>query len=233
MGTVENTILVIDDDSSLLELIQYNLEKNGYNTIIASNGHTGLKVFFDGRPDLVILDIAMPKMDGFQVCERIRELSDTPIIMLTALGREEDIIKGFDLGADDYLTKPFRVGELMARVKATLRRAASKPTETSDVSYTDNYLTVDLNAHRVLVQDTPVKLTPTEYKLLALLITNKGHLLEFRQILEQVWGFEYVDDLDYLRVYIWHLRKKIEPDSKNPIYFLNELNLGYRFEPQN
>ncbi|GAB4440864.1 MAG: response regulator transcription factor [Anaerolineae bacterium] len=226
-------ILVVDDDAALLELIQYNLESSGFQTITASDGQAGLRSFFENRPDLVILDIAMPKMDGYQVCERIREMSDIPVILLTALGRQEDIIKGLDIGADDYMTKPFRVGELLARVKATLRRSATDKVSTDSVTYSDNYLTVDLESHRVLVEGNLVKLTPTEYKLLALLIRNKGRLLEFRPILEQVWGFEYIDDLDYLRVYIWHLRKKIEPDPKNPIYFLNELNTGYRFEPQN
>jgi two-component system KDP operon response regulator KdpE len=160
-------------------------------------------------------------------------MSDTPVIMLTARGREEDIIKGLDLGADDYLTKPFRVNELLARVRATLRRARIKPEAVETVTYSDDYLSIDLDAHRVTIQGEPVKLTAIEYKLLAFLVKHKGHLLEFRQILENVWGFEYIDDIDYLRVYIWHLRRKLEPDSKNPIYLINELNMGYRFEPQN
>ena len=230
---MNDKILLVDDDPSLLELIQYNLEGEGFRVVTAKDGQAGVRLFFTDRPDLVILDVAMPKLDGYQVCERIREMSDTPVIMLTARGREEDIIKGLDLGADDYLTKPFRVNELLARVRATLRRARLKPEVVETLTYSDDYLSIDLDAHRVTVQGEPVKLTAIEYKLLAFLVKHKGRLLEFRQILENVWGFEYIDDIDYLRVYIWHLRRKIEPDSKNPIYLINELNMGYRFEPQN
>ena len=230
---MNDKILLVDDDPSLLELIQYNLEGEGFQVMTAKDGQAGVRLFFTDRPDLVILDVAMPKLDGYQVCERIREMSDTPVIMLTARGREEDIIKGLDLGADDYLTKPFRVNELLARVRATLRRARMKPEVVETVTYSDDYLSIDLDAHRVTIEGEPVKLTAIEYKLLAFLVKHKGRLLEFRQILENVWGFEYIDDIDYLRVYIWHLRRKIEPDSKNPIYLINELNMGYRFEPQN
>ena len=230
---MNDKILLVDDDPSLLELIQYNLEGEGFRVVTAKDGQAGVRLFFTDRPDLVILDVAMPKLDGYQVCERIREMSDTPVIMLTARGREEDIIKGLDLGADDYLTKPFRVNELLARVRATLRRARMKPEVVETVTYSDDYMSVDLDAHRVTIQGEPVKLTAIEYKLLAFLVKHKGRLLEFRQILENVWGFEYIDDIDYLRVYIWHLRRKIEPDPKNPIYLINELNMGYRFEPQN
>lgn len=225
-----NKILVIDDDPSLVELIQYNLEGEGYSVAIARNGQDGLRTFFAERPALIILDIAMPKLDGYEVCRRVRELADTPIIMLTAKGREEDIIRGLDSGADDYLTKPFRIGELLARVRAALRRQRSEPTILPPATYSDDYLIVDLANHRVTVQGEPVKLTPTEYKLLSYLLQHKGRLLEFRQILEHVWGFEYINDIDYLRVYVWHLRRKIEPDPKHPVYVLNELNTGYRFE---
>ena len=224
-------ILVVDDDPSLVELIQYNLEGEGYSVTVAYNGQEGLRTFFAERPDLIILDVAMPKLDGYTVCQRVRELAETPILMLTAKGREEDIIRGLDSGADDYLTKPFRVGELLARVRAVLRRQRSEPSNTPpSVTYADDYLTVDLANHRVTVQGEPIKLTPTEYKLLSYLLQHKGRLLEFRQILEHVWGFEYIDDIDYLRVYVWHLRRKIEPDPKQPLYVLNELNTGYRFE---
>jgi len=229
---MSNRILIVDDDPNLIELIQYNLEGEGYKVIIARDGQEGIKAFFTHRPDLVVLDIAMPKLDGYQVCQRIREMTNTPVIMLTAKGREEDIIKGLDLGADDYLTKPFRVGELLARVRATLRRARTEPEPTETLTYSDDHLSIDLEARRVTAGGEVVKLTPTEYKLLALLVKNKGRLLEFRQLLESVWGFEYMNDVDYLRVYIWHLRRKIEPDPQNPIYLLNELNTGYRFEPQ-
>lgn len=230
---MSDTILVVDDDPMVLELVEYNLRGSGYRIITASDGQEGIRTFHQEHPQLVILDIAMPKLDGYQVCKRIREVSNTPIIMLTAKGRyEEDIIKGLDMGADDYLVKPFKVGELLARIRATLRRSRTEPIEASAITYSDDYLAIDLNARNITCNGEAVKLTPTEYKLLAFLVKNKGRWLEFRQILESVWGFEYINDIDYLRVYIWHLRRKIEPDSKEPVYLLNELNVGYRFEPQ-
>ena len=225
-------VLVVDDDPMLSELVAYNLETEGFQVITAMDGQDGLRKFHADRPNLVVLDVTMPKMNGFDVCQRIREMSDVPVVMLTAQGREEDIIRGLDLGADDYITKPFQVNELMARVRANLRRARMDPAIEEGITYQDTYLSIDLDARRVTISNDAVKLTPTEYKLLALLVRNKGRILEFRQILESVWGFEYIDDIDYLRVYIWHLRRKIEPDSKNPIYLINELNTGYRFEPQ-
>ncbi len=229
------TVLYAEDDVAHRELMRITLNHTDITLVEATDGQEALQKIKHQHPDLILLDLFMPKLDGYQVCQRIREMADTPIIMLTAKGREEDIIKGLDVGADDYLTKPFRVGELLARVRATLRRARTMSSATvgDTVTYNDDYLSIDLDNHRVSIDNEPVKLTPTEYKLLAMLVKNKGRLLEFRQILENVWGFEYSDDVDYLRVYIWHLRRKLEPDPKNPIYFLNELNTGYRFEAQN
>jgi two-component system KDP operon response regulator KdpE len=225
-------ILVVDDDPMLSELVAYNLQADGYEVVTAGDGQEGLRQFYSERPDLVILDVAMPKLDGYQVCQRIREMSDTPVIMLTARGQEEEIIRGLDLGADDYITKPFQVTVLSARVRATLRRAKTEPMVGDGPNYSDPYLTIDLEARQITVDGEMVKLTPTEFKLLAVLVRNKGRVVEFRQLLESVWGFEYIDDVDYLRVYIWHLRRKLEPDSKEPIYLLNELNVGYRFMPR-
>lgn len=229
----DSRILVVDDDPVLSELISYNLTTEGYTVFIAADGQEGVRKFHETRPDLVILDVSMPKLNGFEVMQRVREMSDTPVIMLTAQGRENDIVRGLDLGADDYMTKPFRLGELLARIRANLRRAQTAPAATTEhMTYDDGHLTIDLDERRIMIEGETVKLTPTEYRLLAYLVQNKGRVLEFRQILENVWGFEYIDDIDYLRVYIWHLRKKIEPDAKNPIYLLNELSVGYRFEPQ-
>jgi two-component system KDP operon response regulator KdpE len=225
-------ILIVDDDPISRDLIKYGLQAQGYHTITAHDGQDALRAFFNNHPDLIVLDITMPKLDGYEVCQRVREMSTTPIIMLTALGREEDIIKGLDAGADDYLTKPFRVGELLARIRANLRRVRTEPIVKEIATYSDDYISIDLEARRVTINGEAIKLTPTEYRLLAILVKNKGRLLEFRQLLEGVWGFEYIDDIDYLRVYIWYLRRKIEPDPQNPIYILNELNMGYRFEPQ-
>lgn len=225
-------ILVVDDDPMVLELVEYNLRGRGYTIITAEDGQEGIRKFHQEHPDLVILDVAMPKLDGYQVCQRIREVANTPVIMLTARGNyEEEIIKGLDMGADDYITKPFKVGELLARLRASLRRARTQSEVAPSVTYHDDFLHIDLNARVVTRDDEPVKLTPTEHKLLAYLVKNRGRWLEFRQILENVWGFEYMDDIDYLRVYIWHLRQKLEPNPKKPMYLLNELNVGYKFEP--
>ncbi len=225
-------ILVIDDDTILSELVSYILKAEGFTPIVANDGQEGIAKFQAEKPDLVVLDVTMPKMDGFEVCQRIRRISDTPIIMLTAQGNEDHMVQGLDLGADDYVVKPFQLKPLMARVRANLRRAGAAPAAPDKINYVDDYLRVDLENRRVMVKGETVKLTPTEFKLLATLVKNKGRILEFRQLLEQVWGFEYIDDVDYLRVYIWHLRRKIEPDPKNPIYLLNELNTGYLFAPQ-
>lgn len=225
-------ILVVDDDPVLSELVSYILRAEGYEAIVANDGEEGLRKFQATQPDLVVLDVTMPEMDGFEVCKRIRAISNTPVIMLTAQGSEDAIVRGLDLGADDYVTKPFQLKPFMARVRANLRRANAPQPQYGKVTYQDDYLIIDLEAHKVLVKGEPVKLTPTEYKLLAVLVKNRGRILEFRQLLEQVWGFEYIDDIDYLRVYIWHLRRKIEPDPKNPTYLHNELSIGYRFDPQ-
>ncbi|MCW5842007.1 MAG: response regulator transcription factor [Caldilinea sp.] len=228
---MSTTILLVDDDPVLSELVSYILKAEGYNAVVANDGEDGLRKFQSSNPDLVVLDVTMPEMDGFEVCQRIRRTSSVPVIMLTAQGAEDSIVKGLDMGADDYVTKPFQLKPFMARVRANLRRANAPQPQFGKVTYTDDFLTVDLEAHKVTVNGEPVKLTPTEYKLLAVLVKNRGRILEFRTLLEQVWGFEYIDDIDYLRVYIWHLRRKIEPDPKNPVYLHNELSLGYRFDP--
>ena len=225
-------ILIVDDDPAIAEMITYNLNLEGFQTIVAYDGQEGIRKFYAERPDLVVLDITMPKIDGFEVCRRIREMAETPIIMLTAQGREESVVHGLDVGADVYVVKPFKIKEFMARVRSNLRRASLPPAAQEIATYADEFLTVDLPARRVTVNGEIIKLTPTEYKLLALLVKNKGRVLEFRQLLEQVWGFEYINDVDYLRVYIWHLRRKVEPDPKNPTYLRNELSTGYRFDPR-
>jgi two-component system, OmpR family, KDP operon response regulator KdpE len=230
--TVTNKILIIDDDPILSELLSYNLETQGYTVLRAKDGKEGLRQFEQGQPDLVLLDLTMPVLNGWEVCKSIRSVSDIPIIMLTAQGSEDDVIRGLDLGADDYLTKPFQVRILLARIRANLRRINTSLVQPDEgYTYNDGYLTVNLSDHKIMLNGEPVKLTPTEYKLFSYLVRNAGRILESRQILENVWGFEYIDDVDYLRVYIWHLRRKIEPNPKEPIYLINELNVGYRFHP--
>jgi two-component system KDP operon response regulator KdpE len=226
------TILVIDDDKLTARLVSDSLEQAGYTAHIAYDGREGLRQMYGHRPDLIILDLMMPRMDGWTTCRRIREVSNVPIIMLTAQDRPQDIIRGLDEGADEYVTKPFEVGVLVARVRAVLRRMSLVPTspQKEEVAYSDDYLSFNPVDRRVMVNGDLVKLTPTEYNLLALLIKNAGRVLPYRRLLEQVWGWEYIDDVDYLRVYIWHLRRKLEPDPKNPRYVLTEHGVGYRFE---
>lgn len=226
------TILVIDDDELTARVISDKMVEAGYAVHVAHNGREGLRQMYSHHPELVILDLLMPEMDGWTTCRRIREVSNVPIIMLTAQDRPQDIIRGLDEGADEYVTKPFDVSVLLARVRAVLRRAALPPSSSQkeDVAYSDDYLTFNSVDRRVMVKDELVKLTPTEYNLLALLIRNAGRVLPYRMLLEQVWGWEYIDDVDYLRVYIWHLRRKLEPDPKNPRYVLTEHGVGYRFE---
>lgn len=227
-------VLIIDDDPALLRLAEYNLQRAGYQTITAKEGQSGLRQLFEHKPDLVILDINMPGMDGWTTCERIREVSDVPIVMLTSQIQTEDIIRGLEMGADDYVVKPFDLRELMARIQATLRRmdTGQPAIIREEVTYSDSYLSVNVNERRILCDGEPIKLTKTEFDLLAELLRESPRVATYRKLLEGVWGFEYIDDIDYLRVYVWHLRNKIEPDPKNPTYILNEQGVGYRFEKQ-
>jgi two-component system KDP operon response regulator KdpE len=226
-------VLIIDDDPMTVQLVSDTLRQDRYRVLSAPDGPQGLRTMYEHHPDLIILDINMPTMDGWTVCQRIREVSTVPVIMMTARDSPEEIIKGLDLGADEYVTKPFDISVLIARVRATLRRAATEPTTfKTDIIYSDDYLTINLEERRVTVEGQLVRLTPTEFNLLAYLVDNAPRIVSYRELLEQIWGFEYIDDIDYLRVYTWHLRRKLEPDSKDPIYIINELGVGYRFEKQ-
>lgn len=228
-------ILIIEDDREMSRLLQLDLQRNGYEALVAGNGLEGLRLFHDSRPDLVVLDVAMPLMDGMTVCQRIRELSDVPILMMTAHAvTEEEIAQGLDLGADEFMLKPLRKIEFQARVKALLRRAKAVESADDDEvrGYHDDYLSVDLDARRVQVSGAEVRLTPTEFRLLATFIKRRGQVLTFQQILEQVWGFEYTREHHYPRIYVSHLRRKIEPDFKAPTYIQNEYGIGYRFTGQ-
>jgi len=190
----------------------------------ASNGQEGLRLLFAHKPDIVLLDVVMPGLDGWQTCSRIRDISDTPIILLTGKQRaEDDIVRGLDYGADDYLLKPVGNRELVARVRAILRRAELPPSPEArmEITYGDGFLTVD---------GKQVKLTPREFRLFALLVENAGRILTHKQVLEKVWGWEYTDDVDYVRIYISHLRQKIEPAPALPRYIITEPGVGYYFQ---
>ena len=228
-------ILIVDDDSSMVRLISQVLSSKGYEMLESNNGQDALRLLYSQKPDLVLLDVVMPTMDGWQTCSRIRDISATiPIIMLTGRRKtEEDVVRGLDYGADDYLIKPVGNKELTARVQAMLRRAELPSyieDESKDANFGDDYLTVNITQRKVTVNGKRVKLTPIEFRLLALLLQNTGRILTHQQLLEKVWGWEYVDDLDYVRIYIAHLRRKIEPDTTLPKYIITEPGVGYHFQ---
>jgi len=226
-------ILVIDDDPALVRVIDQVLTEKGYEVLKSSNGLEALRLLFTHKPDLVLLDIVMPEMNGWQTCSRIRDLSDVPIIMFTGQQKgEADIVRGLDYGADDYLLKPVGNKELVARVRAVLRRAElpSYLDEGKETVFNDGFLSVDIVERKVVVNGERVKLTPIEFRLLALLVENTGRILTHRQLLEKVWGWEYVDDLDYVRIYISHLRRKMEPKPARPRYIKTESGVGYYFQ---
>jgi len=224
-------VLVVDDERSLREFVRRNLEARHYKVLTASNGLEALAIFNTEKIDLVILDLMMPHLDGLETTRRIRsESSEIPIIILTALGEESDKIRAFDLGADDYLTKPFGVGELMGRIKAVLRRSRwIEPASTSE-RIVRGFFSVDMERHIVTIKEVSLELTPTEFNLLVYLIKNAGKVLSHRSILQNVWGPEYGDEAEYLRVYIGRLRQKIEPDALDPKHLFTEHRMGYRFE---
>lgn len=230
--THNTKVLTIEDDPALLRLVQYTLAEEGMDVATAANGRDGLRQFYALQPELVILDLMMPEMDGWETCRRIREMADVPIMMLTARGQDEDMVRGLGLGADDYMVKPFSPEVLVARTQALLRRSRMARPEKAPAVYRDDRLFVDLEARRVCVAGMPVRLTATEFKLLAFLVENAGRVMTFRQTLENVWGWEYQDDSHQARLYIWRLRQKIEADPKNPVYIQTEYGVGYRFEKQ-
>ncbi|NLX11456.1 MAG: response regulator transcription factor [Chloroflexi bacterium] len=225
-------VLIVDDEQAIRDALGRKLRREGFNVTLAGNGLEGLRAFHTDHPDLVILDIVMPEMDGLTVCQRIREVAETPVMMLSAQAiTEEDIVIGLNAGADEYLVKPVRLNEFVARVQALLRRSQMITPEVQ-AGYNDGYLSVDLQRRHVHVNGQKIHLTPTEFKLLVVLLENAGRVVPQRELLEQVWGPEYVDDVYYPRVYISQLRRKVEPDPANPVYILTEHRVGYRFEKQ-
>ncbi len=222
--------LVVDDDAIMRHLIGQFLSRSGGQIYTAGNGFEGLQQFYMHQPDLVILDVTMPEMSGWEVCQRIRQASNVPIILLTALRQEKDVVRGLNEGADDYITKPFNFNILQARIRAALRRAALPALPQVESTYSDDHLTIDLSQRQVLVDGQPIKLTATEHRLLSYLLQNAGQTLPLNKILEHVWGWEYREKTDYVHVYMWHLRRKLEQTPKSPKYLLTEHGVGYRFE---
>lgn len=224
------TLLLVDDDQALLELLESYFKDLGYQVYTATDGETALQRFCQVEPDLVILDVTMPRMDGWSTLRLLRERSNVPVIMLTVRNEEVNVLRGFTLGADDYVTKPFSFAELAARVRAVLNRARQAEPTRNDVLRAGD-LEVDLTSRRVTRGGKPLALTPTEFKLLVTLMEQPGRVFSPEEIVRKVWGPEYTDEVGYVRRYIWHLRKKIEPDPEHPMYIHNQRGFGYYFHP--
>src|SRR6266700_7604760 len=232
MPVKKTTIVAADDDPQLLRLVTRNLEFEGYEVLPASNGVLALEEIEAHGPDLVLLDVMMPRMDGFTVCQRVRGFSSVPIIIVTARGQDQDKVRGLDLGADDYLTKPFSVDELLARVRAVLRRAqftssANVPMSEVHTTLAIGDLTIDYAQHMVMMAGHEIVLTPIEYRILAYLAQNAGRVVTQDLLLAHVWGEEYVGESHMLQVNVNRLRRKIEPDSTHPRYILTKVGIGY------
>jgi two-component system KDP operon response regulator KdpE len=226
----QTTVLVVDDEQSLRNFVRRNLEIRNYHVHTASNGLEALALFEKVTVDLIVLDLMMPHLDGLETICRIRQVSQIPIIVLSALGEQDDKIKALKLGADDYLTKPFGVGELLARIQAVLRRTQWTPHTVSTIKrLVHDELTVDLERHVALRGTQPLDLTPIEFQLLVYLMENAGKVLPHRTILQHVWGEEYGQEAEYLRVYIGRLRQKLELDPSHPVYIHTERGIGYVF----
>jgi len=224
-------ILIVDDEDRMRRFMRMNLELEGYRVIEASNGLEAIDKVREDLPDLVLMDVMMPEVDGFEALDIIRETSTVPVIMLTVRDDEDDKVKGLGLGADDYVTKPFSPRELASRIQAVLRRVEMDSPSPSGSSFirVDDYLQIDFNRRVVIVDGKEIKLRPTEYRLLYHLVNNAGYTLTHEVILSKVWGYEYRDESQYVRLYITYLRQKIEPDPGSPKYILTERGVGYSF----
>lgn len=225
---MSKTILIIDDEMTFAQLLSVFLQSRGYDVLLASDPHHGLRTTLDSDPDLVLLDVMMPDMDGWQVLEQIREHSQVPIIMLTAKSGQEDVNRGLLEGADDYVRKPFDLQELALRIEAVLRRRGAPATDPS-LYYADGTLTIDLQRRRLLRRGQPIHLTPTEFRLLSVLVQHKGRVMPHNDLIREVWGAAYVGDTRSLSLYIRYLREKLEDDPGNPKYICTEWGSGYKF----
>jgi two-component system KDP operon response regulator KdpE len=225
------TILLVDDDVQLCEMFDLTLTGMGFQVDTAHNGVDGLKKAYSLQPDVILLDVMMPDMDGWDTCKRFKEMCDVPIIMLTAIDSQESIVKGLDLGADDYIVKTVTAEELAARIRTVLRRTSRSniTTRKQKPIITQDNLIIDFDKHEVTVDGERVDLSPTEFKLLSVLARHKGRVLPHDFLLTQVWGPEYIGEIDYLRLYISYLRRKLEKDSSSPSLIYNEWGVGYRF----
>lgn len=224
-------VLLIDDDASLGETIRFMLTKKDFQVEVAHNAMAGLRKWYDSKPDVVILDIMLPDMDGFELCRRLREISDVPIIMLTALGSEKNLVEALDLGADDYIVKPVTVEILTARIRAVLRRTNGRNINGNGRKpvFVYDSLIIDFDKRQVMIEGEPIHLSPTEYRLLSVMAKHKGRMLPHEFLLTEVWGPDYAQEADYLRLYVSYLRQKIEKNPSQPNLIHNEWGVGYRF----
>ncbi|HCB01041.1 MAG TPA: DNA-binding response regulator [Anaerolineae bacterium] len=222
-------ILVVDDEERMVRFIRMNLEHDGFQVGEAFNGKQAIQKIRDFTPDVILLDVMMPDIDGFEVLETIRDFSNVPVIMLTAKGEEDDRVRGLEGGADDYITKPFSPRELVSRIKAVLRRTEGATGSTHGILEIDKRLKIDFDRREIWLEGKLVKLRPTEYRLLYHLVQNAGWVVSHDQLLQKVWGYEYRDEPHYVRLYINYLREKLEKDPANPVYILTERGVGYRF----
>jgi two-component system OmpR family response regulator len=223
------TVLIVDDEENLTEAIKYNLEQEGFQVSTAADGERGLAMAREFDPDLIILDIMLPSVDGLEVCRTLRRRSDVPILMLTAKAEEIDRVVGLELGADDYVVKPFSMRELVARAKAMLRRTPARHSESAQV-LVDGDLELNLTSHEVTLRDAPLELKPREFDLLALLMQNRSRIYTRNQILDQVWGYDFVGDMRTVDVHVRWLREKIEDDPGSPKRIVTVRGVGYRFQ---
>ncbi len=224
-------VLVVDDDPAARQLLRMVLEPEDWDVAEADDGLAALRLVHELRPELVLLDLAMPLMDGWLTCQRIREVWDTPIIIVTATKEQQARVRGLQWGADDYIAKPFDIDELRLRVRAVVRRAQQRPYLERPTRYADDHLVIDLASKQVLVDGVPVELTPTEYGLLSYLVQHPNQPIPSEELLRAVWGSTYADAEATLRVHLHHLRRKIEPDPHRPTYLRTERGVGYRFYP--
>ncbi|WP_434654888.1 response regulator [Thermoanaerobacterium thermosaccharolyticum] len=229
---MSSRILIIDDEKPIVEILKYNLEKNGYSTIEAYDGEEGLRLAQEKNPDLILLDVMLPKMDGFTILRILRQTMTTPILMLTAKEEEVDKVLGLELGADDYITKPFSMRELIARVKANLRRSSINNGEGMSNVISVNNLNIDLSKYKVEKNGKPIELTSREFDLLKFLVANRGLIFSREMLLEKVWGYEYFGDVRTVDVTIRRLREKIEDDPANPRYIHTKRGVGYYFSEE-
>lgn len=223
------SVLVVDDEQSILTLVEYNLQKAGFSVIKATDGYQALQMVYEQQPDLIVLDIMLPSLDGLEVCKQLRQKGiGTPVLMLSARDEEADKVIGLELGADDYLTKPFSPRELVARVKALLRRV--QPEHVPATVWTVGNLTVDRDKYEARIHGRPLELTPKEFDILCYMLQNRGRALSRDQLLNAVWDYEFAGDTRIVDVHVSNLREKIEPDPKQPVYIKTVRGIGYKFE---